>query len=93
MLCYKRINTHFYMDTFFTTRKVKLYRGNTCIQSFVSDTGFIYVYPMKNKLEISDAVKAFAKEIGAYITDLWSQGDTEVGNKSCARRLKRWGVC
>ena len=46
MLRYKRINTHFYMDTFFATRKAKSYRGNTCMQLFVSDTGFIYVYPM-----------------------------------------------
>ena len=34
------------------------------MQLFVSDTGFIYVYPMKSKSEIPDAVKAFAKEIG-----------------------------
>ena len=31
---------------------------------FVSDTGFMYVYPMKVKTEIINPVKAFAKEIG-----------------------------
>jgi len=31
---------------------------------FVSDCGFMYVYPMKSKSEIPDAIKAFAKEIG-----------------------------
>ena len=34
------------------------------MQLFVSDTGFTYVYPMKSKSEIPNAVKAFAKEIG-----------------------------
>ena len=34
------------------------------MQLFVSDTGFMYVYPMKKKTEIINAVKAFAKEIG-----------------------------
>ena len=34
------------------------------MQLFVSDTGFMYVYPMKVKTEIINAIKAFAKAIG-----------------------------
>ena len=52
------------MDTFHVTAKAKSSCGNKHMQLFVSDTGFIYVYPMKSKSEIPDAVKAFAKEIG-----------------------------
>ena len=63
MLRYKCINTHFFMDTFFVMAKAVLSRKNTCMQLFVSDVGFMYVYPMKSKSEIPLAVKAFAKEI------------------------------
>ena len=61
MLQYKRINTHFFMDKFFVTSKAKSYRGKKIMQLFVSDTGLFYVYAMKSKSEIPDAVKAFAK--------------------------------
>ena len=66
MLRYKRIDTHFFMDSFLVTAKAVLERKNTCMQLFVSDMGFMYVYPMKLKSEIPMAVKAFAKEIGVY---------------------------
>jgi len=63
-LRYKRINTHFFMDTFFVTKRAKSQRGHRCMQLFVSDTGYMYVYPMKSKSEIPNAVRAFAKEVG-----------------------------
>lgn len=66
MLRYKRIRTYFFMDTFFATKKVsKSTRGNTCCQLFVTDKGFVYAVPMKTKAEVLQAVKQFAKEIGA----------------------------
>ena len=65
MLRYKRIRTHFFMDTFQVTGKAISQRGHRYMQLFVSDTGFMFVYPMKSKTEIINAVKAFAKEIGA----------------------------
>jgi len=34
------------------------------MQLFVSDTGFMFVYPMTTKTEIVNAVKVFAKDIG-----------------------------
>ena len=66
MLRYKCINTHFFLDSFFVTAKAVLERKSTFMQLFVSDTGLMYVYPMKSKSEIPMAVKVFAKEIGEY---------------------------
>ena len=66
MLRYKCINTHFFMDPFFVTAKAVLEWKCTCMQLFVSDTGFMYVYPMELKSEIPMAVKVFAEEIGVY---------------------------
>ena len=66
MIRYKHINEFFFMDTFFATRKAgKSSHGHTCCQLFVTDKGFVYVVPMKSKSEVFQAVKQFAKEIGA----------------------------
>ena len=64
MLRYKRICSHFFMDTFQVTAKAVSERRNKYMQLFVSDIGYMYVHPMKVKTEIINAVKAFAKEIG-----------------------------
>ena len=54
------------MDTFFATKKGRRSsRGHTCCQLFVTDKGFLYVIPMQRKLEVLQAIKQFAKEIGA----------------------------
>lgn len=54
------------MDTFFATKKGgKSSRGNTCCQLFVTDRNFIYVVPMKSKSEVLQALKQFAKRVGA----------------------------
>jgi hypothetical protein len=66
MLRYKRMHEYFGMDTFFATKKAgKSSRGDSCCQLFVTDKGFVYVVPMKSKSEVLQAVKEFAKEIGA----------------------------
>lgn len=66
MLRYRRINEYFFMDTFFATKSAgKSSRGHSCCQLFVTDKGFVYVVPMKSKSEVLQAVKQFAKEIGA----------------------------
>ena len=74
MLRYKRINTHFFMDTFFATKKGgRSSRGHTCCQLFVTDKGFVYVVPMRRRSDVLDAVKQFAKEIGApdaFVADM-----------------------
>ena len=54
------------MDTFFATKKAgQSSRGHTCCQLFVTDKGFLYVVAMRQKLEVLQAIKQFAKEIGA----------------------------
>ena len=48
MLCYNRLEEHFFMDIFYTISKkvLKLTRGNTYYQLFVTDKSFIYVVPI-----------------------------------------------
>ena len=65
MLRYRRLNSTFFMDTFFVTKKAKSIRGYTMMQLFVSDKGFLKVYGMKSLKEIPQAMKMFAKEVGA----------------------------
>ena len=54
MLRYKRIKSYFFTDTMFVTDKVKSRRGNKMLQVFVSDKGFIAIYPMKIKSHFKD---------------------------------------
>ena len=57
---------YFYTDTFFSTKEAKKSsRGNTYCQNFVTGKGFIYVVPMKSKGLLPQAMKQYAKEIGA----------------------------
>ena len=66
MLRYRRIQDYFIMDTFFATKNGgRSSRGHTCCQLFVTDKGFFYVVPMRRKSEVLQALKQFAKEIGA----------------------------
>ena len=66
MLRYKHLKEYFFMDTLFATSKSKKSsRGHTCVQLFVTDMGFIYVVPMTTESEVLQAVKQFAKAIGA----------------------------
>ncbi len=67
MLRYKRIQSQFFTDTFFVTKTGKSTRGNTCCQIFVSDKGFVAIYPMKSKSEFPDALHLFCKEIGVPV--------------------------
>lgn len=66
MLCYKHINETFFMDTFQAAKHGgKSSCGNQFCQLFVTDKGFLYVVPIKKRSEVLQAVKQFAKEIGA----------------------------
>jgi hypothetical protein len=77
MLRYKRIKEYFFMDTFYAAKHGgKSSRGRTCCQLFVTDKGFLYVVPMRRKGEVLQAIKQFAKEIGApdaFIADMSSE--------------------
>eukprot|EP00957_Ditylum_brightwellii_P178033 13560810-Ditylum_brightwellii.AAC.1 len=54
------------MDTLFATKKAgKLSGGNSCCQLFVTDKGFVHAIPMKTRLDVMQAVKEFAKVVGA----------------------------
>ena len=59
MLRYKRINSTFYTDTLFATDKAKSTRGNKCCQLFVSDKGFVAVYPMETVSQFEEALQLF----------------------------------
>jgi hypothetical protein len=48
----------------FATKKAKSLQGNTCAQLFVSDKGFMAVYPMQLQSEYLLALKQFAKDVG-----------------------------
>lgn len=68
MLRYKRINSTFYTDTMYATAKGKSTRGNKCCQVFVSDKGFVAVYPMECPSQFEDALQLFCKEVGVPVT-------------------------
>ena len=63
MLRYKRLRSVFFTDTFMAL-KTKSVCGNTCCQIFVSDKGYIAVYPMKSQSEFQDSLNWFCKEVG-----------------------------
>ena len=64
---YRRlVNSVFFTDTFFVTKKAKSTRGFKCCQIFVSDKGFIWIRLME-KIDLSNmmsALKGFCKEVG-----------------------------
>ena len=64
MLRYQWIKSQIFTDTFFVTAKAKSTRGYTHMQIFVSDKGFVKVYPMKSLTEYPLALRKFAKEFG-----------------------------
>jgi hypothetical protein len=50
MLRYKRIKECFYIDNVFATKKGgKSSKGHKCYQLFVTDKGFVYVFPRRGK--------------------------------------------
>ena len=63
MLRYRRINSVFFTDTMFAST-VKSIRQNTCCQVFVSDKGFVSVYPMQSQKEFETALHWFCKQVG-----------------------------
>ena len=74
----------------FATKKAKKSsRGHTCAQLFVTDKGFVHVAPMKSKKHVPQAMKEFAKVIGApdsIITDA-AQEETSAAIKAFCREI------
>ena len=61
-------------------------QGHTCCQLFVTDKGFIYIVPMRRKSLVLQAIKQFAKEIGAptsIIADMASEQMSQEMRKFC----------
>ena len=69
------------MDPFHVTAKAVSQQKNRYMQLIVSDTGFVYVYPMKLKAEIVNAVKAFVKEIGVPTSLILDPEGTQTSKK------------
>ena len=61
---YKHLNSTFFTDTMFATKKAKSMRGNTCAQIYVSDKMFVVIHPMRTQSEYLSLLKQFAKEVG-----------------------------
>ena len=49
------------------TKSTKFTRGNLYLQVFVSDKGFVAVYPMELKSDFKDTLHLFCKEVGVLI--------------------------
>ena len=85
MLRYRRIQSVFFTDTMFAS-KHKSTRGNKCCQVFVSDKGYVAVYPMKSQDEFETALHWFCKEIGVpveLILDGFSAQTTSTVKRFC----------
>jgi hypothetical protein len=80
MLRYKRIQSLFFTDTFFVKGDAKSLRGFTCMQIFVSDKGFISVYPMKTKGQFKECLHLFCKEIGVPSTLVMDKSGEQTSN-------------
>ena len=57
MLRYRRIKSPFSTNTFLVTGKARSTRGFSCMQIFVSDKGFVKVYPMRSSKEFTSDLR------------------------------------
>ena len=53
---YKKLKSFFFSDMLFVTGKAKSSRGNICAQLFVSDKGFVAIYPLQHQRDYSLAL-------------------------------------
>ena len=51
------------------------------MQLFVSDKGFVYVFPMKDRKEIPKALKKFSKEIDVPVALIFDMSGEQTSNK------------
>ena len=94
MLRYKRINTHFFTNTFKAKKGYESKRGYSYVQLFVSDKGFIFVVFMKKRSKFPLALKTFAKEVGVPTSLIMDPAGEQTSNavkkfaKECSMTLK-----
>ena len=83
MLRYQHIKEYFYMDTMFASIKSgKTTRGNTCLQLFVTDKGFVFVCPLRRKGDVPQAMKLFFRKVGVPEAIICDQGREQVQGES-----------
>ena len=70
MLRYRRVKSYFFTDNFFVTVKARSTMGFSCMQIFVSDKGFVKVFPMRSAKEFPSALREFCE--GCWST--WNFG-------------------
>ena len=68
MLRYRRINSQLFTHNVFARMKGNSNVGNTCEQTFVSDKGFVDIYPMWSKGDFQDYLQMFCENIGVTIS-------------------------
>ena len=81
MLQYKQIQTHFFLDTVQVTARAVSQKKNRYMPLFISDTGYMFVYPMKLKTEIINVVKAFPKQIGVLTSLILDSKGTQISKE------------
>ena len=91
MLRYKRIQSAFFTDTMFAQPNAKSLRQNTCCQVFVSDKGYVAVYPMKSQSEFKTALHWFCKQVGVP-ADLIVDGHKAQRSKDVRRFCNQVGT-
>jgi hypothetical protein len=62
---YCHIKLCFYTDTLFVTGAAVSSRGNICAQIFLSDKGYVAIFPMQHQRDYLLALKQFVKDVGA----------------------------
>ena len=71
------------MDTMFAlARSGATTRGNKCMQLFVTDRGFVFVCPLKNKRDVPHALHLFFKKVGVPDAIVCDQGKEQVESES-----------
>ena len=65
MFRYRRLNSIFFTDTLYVTAAAKSTRMNIGAQLYVSDKGFVAIYPIRETKQFMSTLRLFAKDVGA----------------------------
>ena len=80
MLHYGRLQSNFFADTMFA-KAAKSLRNEIYCQVFVSDKGYITVYPMETQSEFEKVFHVFCKQIGVPNTLVVDSHKAQKSNK------------
>ena len=65
MLRYRRLDSIFFTDTLYVTAAAKSTCMNIGAQLYVSDKGFVAIYPIRKTRQFMSTLRLFAKDVGA----------------------------